>query len=159
MSIKIKVWHDLGSKLGNPGRKMNKTVHSPRFMNGCRILQRIMWAFQNFIELSRYFTCDEYLIVSLTKNLLWNIQHIVALTFSFGIQLNTSLFLWFGSNASQYYSLIIFVFQMFTHANLWCELMQTSRRTTGSNCVDRMLTFGKTVYWTYIHWIQITPVH
>ena len=26
--------------IGNPGRKMNKTVHSPRFMNGCRILQR-----------------------------------------------------------------------------------------------------------------------
>ena len=62
----------------------------------------------------------------------------------------TSLFHWFGSNPSQYYSKIIFIYQLFTHANI--------RRSTGSDFVDPMPTFGKELYKVYFCLIQITPV-
>ena len=53
--------------------KTHRIFYLLRLMNQSAILWRTTCASQNFVVLSSYFACDKFVIVSLSKNLLWTV--------------------------------------------------------------------------------------
>ena len=109
-------------------------------INRWRILHWISWDPLKLDWNHIYFVCGKFVIVSQTKNLLWNVRHIAALTFSFKNQLFSNCLT--GQNSipkSKLFSFFI-AFCLFTpRIGPW--------NWAGSNCVNPIYT--KNLYWQW----------